>query len=563
MNATGPGAKTSGLGNNTVFFVNPLYFLRCSMSNVECSMFKPRFHSILLALIFVYAATVLICLMNVPFHSTAEGVGCWYGIMARNYLRIPWSEHGGVPVQSIGHWPGTPLRFYSHHPPLVPLSIAISYKFFGHGDWQTRLPAALATLGSILLLYFLLKQYDAVAGFYSAAIFASLPMVLYYGGQPEFLSPQFVFFLLLTTAAFFHFQNSPGTRSLALLCLSFTGFAATDWPAFYFVPLAAIYFLVQHKKAHWGLLVTFILFSIAIFAALYSQIVLVSTHDWLWMLDHLRTRTLGTTPSQKISFLTWLHQAWTYNREHHTIPVLVLSILWLLPKIRGSLLLILAKIRNVPLIYPANYRVFFILFFAVIHLLVARQGSYSHSWWWWPLTPFLALASGLTLSNITQFIPARGKFAGHVLAALLLVAFAVINMQSTLPHLLDPSLTSANQPYDGPTLAAAVRFASSDPNTPVILISADSHPSLWYYADRPIKFNVWSVDELNRRLTDTTADLPFYFEQDCPARPTAIIVPKLYSNAAKDLLEHLRAHYHPIPAPPALADQYEFFSTGY
>jgi len=54
-------------------------------------------------------------------------------------------------------------------------------------------------------------------------------------------------------------------------------------------------------------------------------------------------RTIGTTPSQKISFLTWLRQAWIYNKEHHTIPVLVLALLWLvftLPKIRGSSLLI-------------------------------------------------------------------------------------------------------------------------------------------------------------------------------------------------------------------------------
>src|SRR5205823_6802831 len=115
----------------------------------------------------------------------------------------------------------------------------------------------------------------------------------------------------------------------------------------------------------------------------------------------------------------------------------------------------------------------------------------------------------------------------HSAAVLLLILFSIINLKKTLPHLLDPSLTSAGQPYDGPTLAAAVRFASPDSQTPVILISADSHPSLWYYADRPIKFNIWSVDELNRRLTDDTADLPFFFQQDCPTRPTAVVVPKL------------------------------------
>src|ERR1043165_4648771 len=127
------------------------------MFNVGCSMFNRRLHYSFLALILIYAGAVRIYLLNVPFHSTAEGVGSWYGIMARNYLRIPWLEHHGVPVQSIGHWPGTPLRFSPHPPPLMPLTIALSYKLFGQGDWQTRLPAAICTVGSTLLLYLLLK----------------------------------------------------------------------------------------------------------------------------------------------------------------------------------------------------------------------------------------------------------------------------------------------------------------------------------------------------------------------------------------------------------------------
>src|SRR6266568_2281089 len=168
------------------------------MFNVGCSMFNRRLHTVLLSLILLYTAAVRLSLLNLPFHSTAEGVGSWYGIMARNYLRIPWREHWGVPVQSMGHWPNTPLRFYSHHPPLMPLTIAFSYKIFGEGDWQTRLPAAMCTIGSTLLLYFLLKQYNRTAALYAAAIFACLPMTLYYGGQPEFLNPQFVFLLLLS-----------------------------------------------------------------------------------------------------------------------------------------------------------------------------------------------------------------------------------------------------------------------------------------------------------------------------------------------------------------------------
>jgi len=536
------------------------------MFNVECSMFNRRLHYSLLTLILFYTAIVRICIINVPFHSTAEGVGSWYGIMARNYLRIPWSEHKGVPVQSIGHWPNTPLRFYSHHPPLMPLTIALGYKLFGLGDWQTRLPAALCTLGSILLLFLFLKNTNPAAALYASAIFASLPITLYYGGQPEFLNPQFVFLLLLTTAAFFHFNSRPTIKSLLLLCSSFALAAATDWPAFYLVPLSTIYFLFKHKLNHWPLILAFIFFSILLFAGLYTQIVLVATHDWSWMLDQFRTRTIGTTPSQRISFLNWLHQAWTYNREHHTIPILLLSALWFAFTLsryagrgQGEGSSSQPEIANRKS-QTVNQPTVFLLLFALIHLLIGRQGSYSHSWWWWPLTPFLALSSALCMTQLIEFLPKRAKNAGHTLAILLLVLFSTFNLKNTLPHLLDPNLTSANEPYDGQMLARAVHFASPDPNTPVILVSGDVHPSLWYYADRPIKMHVWSVESFNDRLTDTTADLPFAFQQACPADPVAVIVPKLYSNVAKDLLLHLRAHYTPLNPPPGLADLYEFYS---
>ncbi|HEV8607859.1 MAG TPA: glycosyltransferase family 39 protein [Tepidisphaeraceae bacterium] len=535
-------------------------------------MFNSRkLHYLLLSLILLYATILRLYLLNIPFHSTAEGVGSWYGIMARNYLHLPWQIHKGVPVQSIGHWPDTPVRFYSHHPPLMPLAIALSYKLLGQGDWQTRLPFALSTLGIILLLYLLLKNKTPVAALYASAIYASLPMVLYYGAQPEFINPQFIFLTLLTIAAFFRLNANPTIKNSLLLCVAFTLAAATDWPAFYLVPLATISFLLKHRLKHWPLILLFSLFSLFIFAALYTHIVLVATNDWTWMLSQFRARTLGTTPSQEISFLAWLKMAWYYNQTHHTLPILLLSAIWLILTLFRRILPSpgtpgegqgegsppqIAKRKS----QIANSLPLFLLLFSLIHLLIGRQGSHAHAWWWWPLTPFLALSSALALAHLINLFPKRLTIPAHTLAILLLILFATINLKKNLPHLLDPNLTSANQPYDGEMLARAVRFASPDANTPVILISGDVHPSLWYYADRPIKMHVWSIEAFNARLTNTTADLPFAFQQDCPARPVAVIVPKLYANAAKDLLAHLRDNYSRLNPPAPLYEMYEIYS---
>src|SRR5205809_632894 len=122
-----------------------------------------RLHYLLLSLILLYATILRLYLINLPFESTAEGIGSWYGIMARNYLRVPLHIHKGIPIQSTCPHDPKNVRFYSLHPPLMPLTIAVSYKFFGQGNWQTRLPAALSTLATTILLYLLLKPYNKPA----------------------------------------------------------------------------------------------------------------------------------------------------------------------------------------------------------------------------------------------------------------------------------------------------------------------------------------------------------------------------------------------------------------
>ncbi len=506
-------------------------------------MFNIRLHYVVLSLILLYALIVRAVLLDVPFHTTAEGIGSFYAIHARNYSRIPWSEHYGVPVQNSCYHESLPLRFYSHHPPLMPLTIAASYKLFGPGEWQTRLPAALCTIGSILLLYHLLKKQNPAAALYAAAIYASLPIVLYYGAQPEFLNPQFVFLTLLTTTAFFRFNLAPSLKSLALLCLSFALAAATDWPAFYLAPLGVVFFVASHKAKHWPLLLAFIIFSAVIFILLYAHITLTATHDWSWMLHELRARTVGH--DNQLTAAAWLSKAWYYNSTHHTIPILLLSAIWLIS---------LFKISNLK-----SQISIFLLLFPLLHLLIGLRGSFDHAWWWWPLTPFLAISSALALNQLLDRVPPRFKTPAHAITILLLILFSAINVKKVLPEFFDPNITADGRSYDSKMLARAVRFAAPNPHDSVIIVSGEVHPSLWYYADRPIKMHVWSVSQLNERFNDNTIDLTFGWTQQCPTRPTAIILPKLYSNAAKDLHQHLRASYKQIHPPEPLSQLYEIF----
>jgi 4-amino-4-deoxy-L-arabinose transferase-like glycosyltransferase len=172
----------------------------------------------LLALILLFSAIVRLLTLNHPFQRDPEGCGSFYGLLARNYLRWPLSVTLGVPVQSLGVGHGVPY-FYPNHPALLPMLIAVVYRLFGAGEWQTRLPTALFTIACVVTVYLLiLHRAGARAALMAAAFFAVTPMVLLFGGQPDVINSQLVFFVLLSIAAYLHFHQQPDARRLLLLC---------------------------------------------------------------------------------------------------------------------------------------------------------------------------------------------------------------------------------------------------------------------------------------------------------------------------------------------------------
>jgi hypothetical protein len=88
----------------------------------------------LVLIVLAYAATFRVVTLDRPFDYDDEATGgSFYGLMARNYLRVPWADTHGMPVVTVGTRPHVPLVFYGDHPPLVPLMIAPVYKAFGVG----------------------------------------------------------------------------------------------------------------------------------------------------------------------------------------------------------------------------------------------------------------------------------------------------------------------------------------------------------------------------------------------------------------------------------------------
>lgn len=154
-------------------------------------------HTLVLGVIVLYAVGFRLFALDRPFQYDAEGSGCLYGILARNYLRFDLTETHGMPVLTVGHIPDAPIVFYPDHPPLIPLLIVPLYALFGVGEWQTRLPISIATVASVYVLYLLLVRVATRRiALIAAALFAAMPMTLYFGGFPEVVGMPLILFIL-------------------------------------------------------------------------------------------------------------------------------------------------------------------------------------------------------------------------------------------------------------------------------------------------------------------------------------------------------------------------------
>jgi 4-amino-4-deoxy-L-arabinose transferase-like glycosyltransferase len=111
---------------------------------------------------------------------------------------------------------------YLEKAPLMYWAVAISYKIFGVGEWQTRLPLALAVLGLAWSAFIFGRRYfGSEAGCYAALVLISAPGIYIY---TRFLIPDVVVAMWLTFGLYLFLTAYQMDDPPLWMCL---GFAAT------------------------------------------------------------------------------------------------------------------------------------------------------------------------------------------------------------------------------------------------------------------------------------------------------------------------------------------------
>lgn len=509
------------------------------------------------------AAAVRVPSLDRPFSRNPEGFGSYYGTLARNYLHQDLLATKLAPVQSVGTSPMDPPTYYLNHPPLHTWLIAIAYMFADVGNWQTRIIPACFTISTTLVIYLLLRRRATMrAAIIAATLFMFTPIVLVFGGQPEVLATQLLFFILLTVVAYQHFHAEPTLRTLLPVCAAFTGAALTDWPAFLLVPVICLHFVFTTNWRRWGSIILFGLFTIAVFAGIYAYLSWAAG-DWRLIYTQILNRsgqslTEGGQPLALADWaIKWLRAA-IHRLFDSTTPVVpLLAIGWLV-----MTFLRIGRSSNAEMIA----RILFA--WATLHVIVGRQGMVVHDWWWWPVTLAMCIAAALFIDEAIETLTSAGGLRVAVNIAVTLGVLAYVGYYGPIAY--RPWPEPGNYSYSIVQLGEAIS-AAAPPHHAVIVVDADVEPSVWFYGERPIKNNVWSVAAFETALTSKETALPFGYRQKWTPRPAGLVLPTCWRTEIvqdpklpperkfHNLEPHLAARYAQTPLKKPLSDHFVVF----
>jgi len=281
-------------------------------------------------IILILLALILTDHLAKPFIGHHDWNGVFYSQIARNYLRF------GLLETKLGQLTG-PDSFYTHYPPLFPLTLAAAFKVFGISDLVSRLVPVGLTIAGLLVLYRISSSWVVIA-------VALTPMLRYFGQMPS--QEPLIIFLTLLSFYFFRKKNRAGFYLTVILN------GLSGWAGYFFYPL--LFFLNRRwaLKACLLLVMTFSLHLLHVY-------ILTGSFSGGGIFDALLLRLgffpmLGKTEPELAGQFTWLAYLIKEARMltvYYTFTLLSLAALGLLLCRDKITLIFLAWGLSYPLIF--------------------------------------------------------------------------------------------------------------------------------------------------------------------------------------------------------------------
>ncbi len=377
------------------------------------------------ALVYAAFAVLLACQVFLGVWGVADqwtrGHNGWNGAAyhngARNTLR--WGEL--FPLQyDTANVPPKKERLYTHAPLALHLHNVASVYLFGDSESSIRLVAAFWSVAALCMLFAVVRRlWSDTHGLLAATIYVALPINAIYTNMANH-SAGFIFWSLLTLYLYVRASDAESWRwpNFILFLAAFTMAATWDWPAYYIALCIAAHWAATHHKKKGDSAVSFPVGPAARqfvpphrpHAIAYPFLQLGVFCGWV-LLSFVAQFGLVEWLTGNVDELTGTFNArralsWQRFRTHllvvpelmFTGPILALCGVWLVAW-GARLARFNAKTRDlVPIAF---------LVAALAHYLTFSWSAMVHSYWAWPMLPFVSIAVATSLLAIGRSVESR------------------------------------------------------------------------------------------------------------------------------------------------------------
>jgi hypothetical protein len=431
--------------------------------------------------------------------------------------------------------------YYNHHPPLVPIMLAISAKIFGDQPWSYRLPGAICSVLTSGLLYLMLKRkFDWRVGFGTALLYSFIPFTWMFGDMPDVVGPNLLLFGLLTIECYSRWCDNGAKEWIYWAVASWFLCALCDWPAFFLVPVLCAHFILTRPRQTWWHIIPFGFFAVVVLGTQLAWLTKGGDNSVIAQFMH---RVDGPSDTgDKIGFAEWWKVGIEYYVYHtFTLPVIAACIIYLVSLFRTAG----QGLKG----FSVHDTTLMMLSWGLMHVLIGFQSSYQHMWVWCVLVPGACAAAvlggralWLALPPIARFSPVTPYLTGALAAGFLVSSYLEAK------HLNDQGLDIKRNSYTDVDFGAVIRqtvpsgqgVLTTDAGDPVVNYC---EPALWFYADRQLRTGIRTVEQLDSALGAGNYGLFYGFVQQGGPAPMWFIMPSEHHETYKELSAALDARY--------------------
>ncbi len=512
-----------------------------SLSNGAWSNDRRRY-VLLLGLIVCWGLLLRLPILTEPWDDDRLGgwSGPFYGIAARNYLRYGYLATRMAPVLNTGPASPDQFAFYTHHPPLVPLMVSLSFRLFGEHEWSARLVPLLFSLAGLVLLALIAHRIASPRlSLVAMWIMASVPMAALFGTLVDVQGPILLGLALVVVYAYLRWSEAPQARWVAVMGGGFLLGALTDWPSFYLIPLLWGHDRWKNPGRAWRSTLWVGLSGALVLAALVLYLSIVGGDRWLllkaWQFRSVRWMDDSGTP---YSLSAWVRTVGGEVFLGLFTPVgVALALGWAVDAVKHYRA---GGCRRVDAV------IVLLLAFGSAHIVLGFEGAYVHAIWSIYLAPGIALAAAAALEGFFARVrlPPWAKWVPYALTLSIgiYLAQATASYYASWRWPLRPDYEVALSPKSFGRLVQATTQAQDR----VFTSFYQKAPALWYYADRHMLASIISVDLLQRALQSGEIDVGTQRTLVVPQPPGAasyFILPTRHAEQFPGLFSYLRAHF--------------------